>query len=201
MTVDPLGRFVYVVNGDNFDVSGFAINASTGALTALDGSPFWLGEYPGPVGVEPSGRFAYIINNHFSAGTRDINVYAIDAVTGALTNVPGSLFAVGDNLLPITFEPSGKFAYGANYLDGTISVFAIDAVTGVLTEVVGSPFYVGGEPDSLSVDPRGKFLYLGDPSSRTISVFSIDAVTGGLTSAGSPFAARVGAPAIVRIVQ
>jgi 6-phosphogluconolactonase len=40
VAVDPSGGFVYVANSGSANVSGYSINAATGALTALTGSPF-----------------------------------------------------------------------------------------------------------------------------------------------------------------
>ncbi|MEJ1962109.1 MAG: beta-propeller fold lactonase family protein [Gammaproteobacteria bacterium] len=40
VAVDPSGGFVYVANSGSANVSGYSINATTGALTALTNSPF-----------------------------------------------------------------------------------------------------------------------------------------------------------------
>jgi 6-phosphogluconolactonase len=40
VAVDPSGSFVYVANSGSANVSGYSINTTTGALTALTGSPF-----------------------------------------------------------------------------------------------------------------------------------------------------------------
>ena len=42
-TVTGAGKFVYVANHGTANVSGYTINASTGALTAISGSPFSSG--------------------------------------------------------------------------------------------------------------------------------------------------------------
>jgi 6-phosphogluconolactonase len=96
----------------------YAINPSSGALTALAGNPFGVGS------VSP-------------------NAYAIDGTTGALTAVPDSL---PENILPpIAVDPSGNFAY-AQDSNGGISAFSIDTGTGALTAIAGGPFpgLVGG---------------------------------------------------------
>ncbi len=51
MTVDPSGRFAYVANLDGDDVSAFTINSSTGALSAVAGSPFAAGIQPYSVAI------------------------------------------------------------------------------------------------------------------------------------------------------
>src|SRR6266702_4301554 len=90
----------------------------------------------------------------------------------------------------VTVDPSGKFAYVANYHSANISAFTIDAATGALTAVAGSPFAAGTNPFSIAVDPSGKFAYVANQNSNNVSAFTIDATTGALTAvAGSPFAA------------
>ena len=43
VTVDPSGKFVYVANYRSSNVSAYALDAATGALTAMVGSPFTTG--------------------------------------------------------------------------------------------------------------------------------------------------------------
>ena len=61
----PSGRFVYVSNygWPSFgSVSAYTVNASTGALTAIAGSPFAAGNGSSSIDVDPSGRFVYTTN-------------------------------------------------------------------------------------------------------------------------------------------
>ena len=84
-------RFAYVTNGGANSVSRYDINASTGALTPVPGSPFAAGSIPFSVAVSSDGQFAYVANN---AGN-NVSAYTIDATTGALTLVPDLPFAAG----------------------------------------------------------------------------------------------------------
>ena len=43
VAVDPAGQFVYAANADSGDISVFNVDAATGALTAVSGSPFAAG--------------------------------------------------------------------------------------------------------------------------------------------------------------
>jgi 6-phosphogluconolactonase len=61
-------------------VSAYRINASTGALGAVHGSPFAAGAEPGSVAIDPSGRFAYAANLR----SNDVSAFRIDAASGAL---------------------------------------------------------------------------------------------------------------------
>ena len=51
MAVDPTGKFAYVANSGFDNVSGYTINATTGALTAIAGSPFPAGSFPRSVAI------------------------------------------------------------------------------------------------------------------------------------------------------
>lgn len=71
------------------------IDASTGALSPVPGSPFATDTLSVEVAVDPSGKFVYVANGDPPAN--NISAFAIDPSTGALTPVPGSPFAVGPN--------------------------------------------------------------------------------------------------------
>jgi len=43
VVIDPAGQFAYVANENSNDVSVYSIDATTGALTAVGGSPFAAG--------------------------------------------------------------------------------------------------------------------------------------------------------------
>jgi 6-phosphogluconolactonase len=244
VAIDPTGRFVYVANLNSFDVSAFAIDANSGALTPIPGSPFAAaGGNPSSVAIDPSGRFAYVGSSSFPSVTS----FSIDAGTGALTQTgstamtgAGCFFAstkvdptgkfvfmlspchgvyaftadpnsgvltlvAGSPVLPPTgwtgsdnssslaVEPTGRFVYVANSYSGTIAVLTIDSTTGALSQIPGSPFAVGGFIVSDAVDPSGKFLYLtNDGGLLTLNAvfgFTIDPTTGAPTPmASSPFA-------------
>jgi DNA-binding beta-propeller fold protein YncE len=54
VAIDPTGNFAYVGdigNGSSGNVSAFAINAGSGALTPVQGSPFLAGRHPFDVTV------------------------------------------------------------------------------------------------------------------------------------------------------
>jgi 6-phosphogluconolactonase len=183
------GRFAYV--SGHYGIYCYAVDAVTGALTALAGSPCDSGVLTG-VAVDPSGRFAYAT----LGSSNEVRAYAINSSTGNLTAIVGSqLDGGGIDPVDITVDPSGQFVYMANY-SGSIAAFTIDSVTGGLTAVSGSPFptappIVGSVPGvvSVTVDPTGKFLYAA-LDQGDISAYVINSSTGALTPvAGSPFLA------------
>jgi 6-phosphogluconolactonase len=141
------GRFLYVANGGSNNISAFLINASSGALTAISGSPFLAGNMPNSVAVEPSGRFAYVANQ----GDGSVSAFAIDHSSGALTVVSGSPFSAGSAPWSVVVDPTGKFAFVSNAGSSDVSVYAIDAASGALTAVNGSPFAAGSLPYAIAV--------------------------------------------------
>ena len=84
-------RFAYVANFSSDNVSAYSINASTGALAAVAGSPFASGSNPWSVTVDPSGRFAYVANS----GSLNVSAYSINASTGVLTPFAPPTIAAG----------------------------------------------------------------------------------------------------------
>ena len=86
-----MGRYVYVTNPDEGTVSALAIDAVTGELSIVPGSPFASGREPAWIAADPSGQFLYVVNS----ADNTVAVFEIDAATGALAPVAGSPFAVG----------------------------------------------------------------------------------------------------------
>jgi len=202
LTVDPAGRFVYVANGYRGSpgiVSAFTIDANSGALTPVAGSPFPVPtdpkssfgqSLPNSVTVDPSGGILYVTDSWQA----DIWAYAIAESTGALTLFPGSPFPAQDGPFSITVIPRGKFAYSSN--TGTVSAFTIARTTGALTPVPGSPFPAGFYSVSVGLSPTGQFVYAASQGSAlnnwagSVSAYAIDQSDGKLTPVpGSPFAA------------
>jgi 6-phosphogluconolactonase len=114
-----------------------------------------------------------------------------DPYSGALTELSGSPYTVGDGANSVVLHPSGKFLYVANPGQGEndISLFDIQG-NGTLIEMPPrvSVAPLGSLPQLLVMDPGGSFLYVANALSNNISVFAIDSGTGVLTEInGSPF--------------
>jgi Lactonase, 7-bladed beta-propeller/IPT/TIG domain len=255
----PVPGFVYVINQASSGqgalagtILGFSVDASTGGLAPVPGSPFAVLAGPTALTADLSGKFLYVasdLNN--LTPTNDISAFAIDPNTGALTPVAGSPFVSGLNPLNLAVDSTDKFLYVADDGNGTItdetniSVFSINATTGALTpisqdecanqfgvptesgaivtdpvagfvfvtstsqlmgeacsfsinpagslqEVTSSPFLLGTTTDQFGpgvtavVDPFGKFFYTGNGAN--LSALSINASSGALSPVpGSPF--------------
>ena len=179
-------QFAYVANIFDNTISAYSINASTGALTQITGSPFAAGSNPASVAVSPSGAFVYVANQ--GGG---VSAYSINASTGALTQTSGSPFAAGSASISVTVSPNGAFVYVAEGTGGVLA-YSVNATTGALTPITGSPFAGGSGSDSLSVtvSPNGAFVYVTDVAGSSVLAYGVNATTGALTPiTGSPFAA------------
>ena len=196
VAVDPTGRFAYVTNLAEGTVSGYTISAITGALTPIPGSPFagaapcsgQCGVHASSVAVDPTGKFAYVVNPGSFVSPGAVWGYDINATTGALTPIAGSPFATGTAATTVAVDTSGEFAYVAT-LAG-LSGYTVDAVTGALTPIPGSPFgglcssgdYIGDACNSVAVDPSDEFVYVTlHVTFDQVSGYSINDASGALT--------------------
>ncbi len=197
-------RYVFVGNEGSNDVSAFAVNNTTGALTAVPGSPFAAGTDPQAMALFASSysdvaydaAFLYVAN----AGSDNVSAYTIDTNTGALTPLVPATYLTGKGPASIAIANNilfvNLFVFVANHGGSNdISAFSMDdPATGALTPVPGSPFPAGGNPLSLALGAGGKFLYTANPDATnpSISGFSIDPTTGALSAlSGSPFSLPV----------
>ena len=172
------------------------INSATGALTAVQGSPFPASTFPAQAAVDPTGKFLYVSNYNDPAG--GVSAYTINSTSGALTAIAGSPFPTQAFGGPagLAVHSGGKFLYvslaGTANPNHLIAAFTIDTASGALGPVVGSPFSAGLAPLHIALDPTGKFLYAANINMQdsTVSAFTIDVSSGVLTPvSGSPFPA------------
>ena len=189
-TAMAAGRFAFAANDGDGTISAYAINASTGALTAVSGSPFAAGTATtgaSELKVDPSGRFLDVVNEF----AHTISAFSINWTSGALTLVTGSPFTVGTVASPsspqsLAFDATGAYLYVADFSNNNIVAFAMNASTGVLTPVAGSPFANSGvtmQPQSITTasTAAGNFAYVVNSGSGSVDVFSIAPSTGALT--------------------
>ncbi len=198
--IDPTGQYLLVTNsGLPGSVSVFSIDSSTGALTAVSGSPFYANDSPSEIVMPPAGNLVYVSNP--SSGM--VTGFTFDAATGALTEVAGSPFFSGAGAIALAIDNSGQFLYVANTsatnsnsdVIGNISGFSINA-NGGLQIIAGSPFApeIGSGPSTLVAVPNSSFLYATTPgSSYSIWAFEINSSNGQLTvPSQSPFSQTAG---------
>jgi len=199
--VSGSGRYAYVTNRDSEDISIFAVDAHTGALTPIAQKPFAIGcQTPpcGPRAIEfsPDGSRAFVVNRFSS----DVSVFAVDAATGELRPTAGSPYRAGTDPRSAAADPSGRYLYVPNTVSNDVSAYAIDSATGALAELPGSPYPAGQVPLAIEMDAAGRRLYVANSGSNSVSVFDVDAQSGRLApvatvpTAGSAFSIALAGP-------
>ncbi len=186
----PPPKYAYVANFNDNTVSGYLRDATTGALTAVPGSPFATGNGPAAVTVDVTGSCVFVVNFI----SNNISAYRITPTTGALTQVGGSPFAAGTGPLGISVDVFSELVYVANALSNDVSAYKTLMTTCALTPVSGSPFSDPGvsAPASVVVEQTASFVYVANEFSNNVSGFAITIAGnfGGLTRiSGSPWLA------------
>jgi 6-phosphogluconolactonase len=193
MKIYPGGKFLYVSDFNSGSIFAYSINQSTGALTALSGSPFVFPGHSGnggPIAIDPAGKFLYS-----SSAAGAIVSFTINSQTGVL--MPSTAQVINDKNQPmfLLVHPSGKFLIASNHADssgGGFSVFSIDSTTAVLTAVSGSPFtfFQNTGPEQIVLNSTGTVLYAALSNSKQVAALDFDSTTGRLTIIqGSPYPA------------
>jgi len=133
-------NFVYATNNNNppagagqpSTIAGYTIDANTGVLVQIPGSPFPTGGVNSNLAaIDPTGKFLYVANTD----SDNITGFTIDQTSGALTAIPGTPFAAGDFPVAVTIDPSGRYLYVPNRNSGNVQSFAINPTSGVLTSI------------------------------------------------------------------
>jgi 6-phosphogluconolactonase (cycloisomerase 2 family) len=203
MTSDPAGNFLFISSTGQNEILVFAINSTTGALTAVPGSPFSTvtmgGFEPGNIATDGLGRFLYACIDSVDGGTEFFG-FTI-AANGALTLIPGSPFSA--NAWELQGDATGHYLVAtsgnAQAITGTddkhLYVFSINQTTGAVTPV-GTPVATVYSPLKIAMQPpssNGEFVYsfsVNDTNTgiNPIEGYQLDPTTGVLTAVtNSPF--------------
>ena len=179
---DAEHAFLYVPNQVSNDISAYSVDATSGALTAVSGSPFAAGGGAMSIAAVPTGKFVYIA--YSDDGT--IGGFSVNASTGALTPVNGSPFPAAPSISSLVVAPSGDHLFTANHYSESLYAYAIDPATGALSRVASCAL-LHETPADVAVTPSGRFVYAPDHFTA-VHGFAFDAASGRLTLVpGSPY--------------
>jgi 6-phosphogluconolactonase len=116
MTIDPLGRFLYLTNslGTSLQESGtvqpYAIDSSNGALTAI-GAGTAVVSNGGGLAADPTGNHLYLISNlNWDAASNTIQALSVDPSAGSVGTI-GSLIQTPGAPTAVLCDPSGQFVF------------------------------------------------------------------------------------------
>jgi 6-phosphogluconolactonase (cycloisomerase 2 family) len=175
IAVDPTGEYVYVTNRGTSDLHQYTINVD-GTLALMqppvtpgEGGPSAIAISAGTVPALAVPRHAYATNE----GSANVSQYDIDAGTGALSDEVTS--GAGGSPDSVAVDPRGRFAFVANFADGTLSQYTVNGDGSLSSNgaVVSGSGATSG-PRSMAVDPSGIFAYVANFNDDTISQYAID---------------------------
>jgi DNA-binding beta-propeller fold protein YncE len=174
VTVDPTGRYAYVLSAETGEVFQYLISPG-GLLEPATPPAFSVGS-PKGLAIHPSGAYAY------AAGPGDVVAQFTVGASGAWSAMIPATLPTGPKPDAVAFDPGGRFAYVANassaFLASTISQYAVGA-TGGLTPLAPAEVAAGVWPVSVTVGPTGRFAYVvnkGDSvAAGTISQYAVGA--------------------------
>jgi len=194
LVTDPAADFLFALAYSG-DLTVYAIDSSTGALTAQSG----VAALGSPLVITPDGQRLYQIS------PSQIFEFSIDPATGALKPLAGSPVAIQTNTFgpgDAAIDPSGRFIYVTNLsvftgFGGPMYAWSIDPQTGAVSPI--PPFSpTAGPQASVAVDASGKYAIVTTVvTSKTgpncLAVLGIDPTTGMLSQVpGSPFVGDCG---------
>ncbi len=174
LAVTPNGKFVYAGNAGSRDISAFSVG-SNGALTAITGSPFFIGDSPDGIKVSPNGKFLAVALPFSDS----VAMFRIGS-NGALTpvNSPFAQGGMGGSDAASSVDMSCKsnllFAAIANSTETEVGVSTI-ASSGALSPIADSPFaFVGGKNSSVGIlSPNNQWLFVSNQDSNTITSLDV----------------------------
>jgi 6-phosphogluconolactonase (cycloisomerase 2 family) len=177
-------KYLYVATVGG--IMAYSIDATTGALTMVNGSPFGASAGPGFALAAPSSGFLYETIQSSSSTPPGVYGYSIDANTGTLTQISGSPFAPGCGGGDLTSPASGKFMFMAG-----CGMYQIDAGTGALTFLFKDP---EAPNDGWSAfDPASAFVWIVTTVQPCFScevgvdAYQVDPNTGSMTLVPNSF--------------
>jgi DNA-binding beta-propeller fold protein YncE len=80
----------------------YAINSSTGNLTALSPASIATGSIPYALTITPSGNYVYVINNDPLLPSYNIYMYGVNSISGVLNPLTLPSFTIGTQPIAIT---------------------------------------------------------------------------------------------------
>jgi 6-phosphogluconolactonase len=179
-------NYVYVTDGVNNTVVGYAYDTTSGALSSIPGQFVAVGKVPRAVLSPPAGTFLYVANS----GSDDIYEFFINAdgslmpITNATVTVP-----VGIGPVAMLTDPNAKYLYALANVGSQISAFKINLVTGALSAVGGNGGTVstGSNPLAFTIRSDGStsgnfWVITSNFGGNSVSTYALNGSTGVLTA-------------------
>ena len=182
-TVTANGSYLYVTAYDTTAKTGYVFGysiGSTGALTALTGSPWAVGTYPSALARDINSAYLYVTDQTASK----IYSYTIGSA-GALTLKNSA--STGSKPSALAVDSAANWIYVTNATDSTVSAYSVSS--GVLSSV--GTYGTGLQPVAIGIDPaRHHFVYTVNYLGPNVSGFEINSDGSLYGSQDSPYTAN-----------
>lgn len=186
LTADGAALFILPSPQPPSVLYGYSLDATTGAPTAMPGSPFTLPAASFLVRRHPRLPVLYV------GSQNSIRAYRVG---GALTELNGSPSTIVGAVWEIAFDPGARFAYASSA--SGITMFEVGS-DGALAPVINGSFAMPFPSTTLLADPGGRYLFISDFTSGNIQPIAVDTRTGRLSVVqGSAFNGGSGTGAVV----
>lgn len=219
VAVPPAGNYLYVANQFTDTISAFAYDGTSGALTAVGGSPYPACAQPSvciapaAVAISQNGTFLFVANQ----GSNNVTSFALCVVTSATCSTPdgtmtqvGLPVSAGEQPVAIAVEPNYNFVYVADYASNQVSQYAFSPGSGVLTALSNPTISTGTSPVSITVrsgqtgtavgntttNPTD-YAFVANIGGTSLSIYTLATATGQLNILGQPYVTSGGQPSAV----
>lgn len=182
-------------------IFGFAVDTSSGALTATAGSPYLAGVKPTAAAADPTDRFLYVTD----FASNELIGYSIEN-SGQLAFMINGPFKTGNEPTAVAVDPRGIYMYVANSLQASVSAYTIALPTGTPSATVAVTGNTSNstdtDPVALIVDPAlGRFVFTANYLGNTVSGFRLNPNSGVLTATeNTPYVVKGTHPAAIAAV-
>ncbi len=176
-------KYLYL-SSNNPELYGFSIDPSSGALSAITGSPYVVAG--DSITADPTGRFL------FAGEPAGIHVFGINS-DGSLAEATGSPFS-NNGIMPtqLVTDGAGKYLYAL--AGNTVTEFSYDQTTGALT-MVGT--LVPGL-SMIASEKSGKYILGITGATAEVHIFGIGS-TGALTELSNSPSLTIDAPVYLAV--
>jgi 6-phosphogluconolactonase (cycloisomerase 2 family) len=174
------GDYVYVANQTTNNLAAYSV--SSGALTAISGSPYALSFIPISAAVNHANTILFVAGANSGIGY--IASYSIGS-NGGLTLLTTNNVGLAD---PISLDvsPDGQWLVGLDGNGLTVDEYQINASNGALTLATGATYVLSGAtvvPRSIKISPNSNFVFAAIGTAGDL-VFPFNTTNGVLSSPG-----------------
>lgn len=185
LTIHPNGKFLYAVSETSEGtVTGFTLDAATGALTKINTQPT-KGGAPCDLEVDQTGKMLVVAN--YSTGSTIAYQVAED---GSLSEPSDFHEHKGSSVHArqksphahsVDFSADNRFVMVSDLGIDKVLVYEADVANGKLKPIGAGEVPPGGGPRHFAFHPNGKLAFTNNEIASAITSFQFDAASGSLT--------------------